>query len=132
MFIDPNEDGIWIIPPFRREEGKGESAGFSAEGTSGVTATAATETGGSTETAEAGKATIQSVVIKGHVPLDSWGDIFRCFVNPAARMQLKKLNLGIQFEIEPSSEHPINKNDPAFKAMQEAAKQLGLKIEIRE
>ncbi|MCL4492831.1 MAG: ATP-binding protein, partial [Nitrospirae bacterium] len=133
VFIDPNEDGLWIIPPFVAEEGKGEVPGPGAEGAAGTATTTTSETGASTtETAEAGKAAIQSVVIKGQVPLDSWGDIFRCFVNPAARMQLKKLNLGIQFEIEPSSEHPIDKNDPAFKAMQEAAKQLGLKIEIKE
>lgn len=133
VFIDPNEDGLWIIPPFAPEEGKGEVPGTGAEGAAGTTTTDTSEAGASTtETAETGKAAIHSLVIKGHVPLDSWGDIFRCFVNPAARMQLKKLNLGIQFEIEPSSEHPIDKNDPAFKAMQEAAKQLGLKIEIKE
>jgi hypothetical protein len=34
--------------------------------------------------------------------------------------------------IEPSSDHPIDKSDPAFKAMKEAAKQLGLSIEIKE
>jgi len=133
VFIDPNEDGLWIIPPFAPEEGKGESIGVGAEGATGAMATTTSEAGSSTtETAETGKATIQSVVIKGHVPLDSWGDIFMCFVNPAARMQLKKLNLGIQFEIEPSSDHPIDKNEPAFKAIKEAAKQLGLSIEIKE
>lgn len=133
VFIDPNEDGLWIVLPFTPEEGKGEGAVTGAEGTAGTATTATSKTGTSiTEIAETVKATIQSVVIKGYVPLDSWGDIFRCFVNPAARMQLKKLNLGIQFEIEPSSDHPIDKNDPAFKAMQEAAKQLGLSIEIKE
>ena len=39
-----------------------------------------------------------------------------------ARMKLKKLKLGIQFEMEASGDVGINANDPALKAMKESAK----------
>jgi len=71
-------------------------------------------------------------VIRGSVPQESWSDVFRCFISPAIRMQLKKLNLGIQFEIETSSAQPLDENDPVIKAMREAASQLGLKMEEKD
>ena len=75
---------------------------------------------------------MRRIVIKGNVPLDSWADIFRSFVNPAARMNPKRLRLGIDFEIETGDGQPLDENDPAFKAMKEAARQLGLEIEVGE
>jgi len=42
---------------------------------------------------EAGKQ-VRRIIVKGSVPLDSWSEVFRCFVNPAARMSLKRLRLG--------------------------------------
>jgi hypothetical protein len=75
---------------------------------------------------------IRRIVIRGAVPQENWADLFRCFVGPAARMQLKKLHLGVQLELETGPEKAINPDDPAFKAMREAAKQLGLNLEIQE
>ena len=45
------------------------------------------------------KRTVRRFVVQGEVPVESWGELFRCFVGPAARMDLKKLGLGVQFEM---------------------------------
>jgi hypothetical protein len=47
-------------------------------------------------------------------------------------MNLKKLNLGIQLEMETFPKKKIHPNDPSLKAMQEAARQLGIKFEVEE
>jgi len=47
-------------------------------------------------------------------------------------MNLKKLKLGVQFEMQLPEGTIINKNDPALKAMKEAARQLGLTLEIED
>ena len=43
-------------------------------------------------------------------------------------MNLKKLDLGIEFVFETQDGIPLNANDSAVKAMEEAARQLGLKL----
>ncbi|HLB48218.1 MAG TPA: hypothetical protein VJL59_14515, partial [Anaerolineales bacterium] len=58
-----------------------------------------------------------------------WADIFRSFVNPAGRMNLKRLRLGVDFELVTQDGQPLDENDPALKAMKEAARQLGLELE---
>lgn len=47
-------------------------------------------------------------------------------------MNLKKLNLGVHFEMETLPDKGLDPNDPALKAMQEAARQLGIKFETEE
>jgi hypothetical protein len=69
------------------------------------------------------------LLITGAVSLDNWSEIFRCFVSPAARMNLKRLRLGIHFELEAHDGQPLDPNDPRLKAMKEAARQLGLEFE---
>lgn len=52
-----------------------------------------------------------------------------CFIGPAARMQLKKFDLTVQFKMEPRADPPLSPDDQAFKTIREAAKQLGLNFE---
>ena len=40
--------------------------------------------------------------------------------------------LGIRFGLEPSAENGLDPNDPSVKAMQEAARELGLEFEAEE
>ena len=40
--------------------------------------------------------------------------------------------LGIRFGLEPSAEKGLDPNDPSVKAMQEAARELGLEFEAEE
>ena len=134
--LDPNEDGVWIIPSFASETPKPD--------TTETTGGAGTPPGGEGQngTTEGGTATVQEeatgtksagqrvrrVVVRGAVSVENWAEIFRCFVGPAARLNLKKLDLGVQFQLE-FPEAGIDPNDPAVKAMKEAARQLGLTLE---
>jgi len=47
-------------------------------------------------------------------------------------MQLKKLDLNVQFKMEPRTDAPLSPDDQALEAMREAAKKLGLKFETSE
>jgi hypothetical protein len=78
------------------------------------------------------KKAIHSINIAGSVPVENWAELFRCFIGPAARMQLKKLDLSVQFKMETRTDSPLSPDDQTLKAMREAAKQLGLKFEIDE
>lgn len=141
--LDPSEDGVWIIPPFTPEPmrvpGSKETAGVGVGvGESG----GAGGTGSGTSTAEGTattttpklviEGTVRRFVVRGGVPVESWGELFRCFVGPAARMNLKKLQLGVQFEMVLPEEQALSENDPTLKTMKEAARQLGLTFEVGE
>jgi hypothetical protein len=47
-------------------------------------------------------------------------------------MNLKRLNLGIRFEMEAGPDAPLPADHPSIKAMQEAARQLGLSLDVEE
>jgi len=136
--LDPNEEGVWIIPPFEPEQPKPEDR--DVEGSKPPV----TSVGGGPlpgvgvrdkmppheETSP--KRMVKRFSIRGAVPLEDYPELFRCFVHPAAQMKLKKLHLGIQFEMEVLEGHELDPNDSILKSMQEAARQLGLKFEIKE
>ncbi len=138
--LDPSEDGVWIIPPFEPEqpktigEGTDSGAGETATATPvGVTPQPGTgeDTGAESTTIEAtAKRTVKRFSVRGAVPVENYGELFRCFVGPAARMNLKRLHLGIHFEMEVPEGQALDPNDPALKAMKEAARQLGLTFEV--
>jgi hypothetical protein len=138
--LDPSEDGLWIIPPFTPEPAKapGGEATSGAGVTSGETsvaggAGAGTAAGQSGETStETKPGTVHRVVIRGAVPVENWGELFRCFVGPAVWMNLKKLRLGIEFEMVLPEDRPLREDDPGLAAMKEAARQLGLELDIGE
>jgi hypothetical protein len=128
--VDASEDGLWIIPPFEREAVAPPTPGMPLISTpaglgAGGTAVVTKSDTGKTTAAWA----VRRIVVRGRVPTESWADIFRAFVNPAARMGLSKLHLGVQFELEAAADKPLDRDDPAVKNMREAAKQLGLDFE---
>lgn len=137
--LDPSEDGVWIIPPFIPESAKAPGAvdpsglgvGTGEPEPAGATgfATTAVDPSATASAPSGGTGTVHRLVIRGAVPVENWGELFRCFVGPAARMNLKKLHLGVQFDIEFPEEKALSENDPALKAMKEAARQLGLQLE---
>jgi hypothetical protein len=128
--LDPSEDGIWIIPPFTPElpeapEAEGTEAGAVRPGGESVV-----EKTGEGVIRPAGS--VRHFTVRGSVPVENYGELFRCFVGPAARMNLKKLHIGVQFEMEAGEGQELNPNDPTLKAMKEAARQLGLLFEMDE
>ena len=135
IVLDPNEEGLWIIPPFKPEpESSGKSAD-TATASPGTTSGAQPlpTTNGSKRTtgklAQPETKPIRKLRIKGNIDLSNWADVFRSFISPAARMGLKRLRLGIDFELEPPEDKPLDTNDPAVKAMKELARQLGVDVE---
>ena len=141
--LDPNEDGVWIVPAFDPGAEKVTSTttdgtGVGTTGTTGVPIGTSGETSTGT-TGETGtgvlpttKKKIKHVRIAGAVPVENWSDLFTCFVNPAVRMPHKKLKIGATFEIEFEDENAVDENDSRVKAMQESARQLGLKFEASD
>jgi hypothetical protein len=139
--LDPSEDGVWIIPPFTPEPEKvpgGEETAGAGARESGVGAgtgsgtTPGDSSGTVTATKPGAKGTVRRFVVRGEVPVENWTDLFSYFVKPAARMNLKKLGLGVQFEMVLPDDRPLGENDPALKAMKEAARQLNLNFEVVE
>lgn len=138
--VDPNEDGVWIIPAFEPEqEAVGVTGEVSTEGeevTTGIEGrevTGVTDiTGEVTARPEDEVQKIRCFKITGSVPVENYSELFRCFVSPAARMNLKKLHLGINFEMETLPDKALDPNDSSLKAMHEAARQLGMKFETEE
>ncbi|MBC7352707.1 MAG: DUF499 domain-containing protein, partial [Thermogutta sp.] len=130
--LDPSEDGVWIIPPCApetptvAESEKTAGSGVNAAGT-GTTADESTPV--ITENHPPAKGTVRRIVIRGAVSVEQWSELFRCFVGPAARMSLKKLGLGVHFEMVLPDDQPLSENDQALKAMKEAARQLGLEFD---
>ena len=138
--MDPTEDGIWIIPPFTpepatrpgREETSGGKGGDGGPSEDSGTSSEKTTGGGGVSNEPAGSTrTVRRLMVRGAVPVESWAELFRCFVSPAVRMNLKKLKLGVQFEMVLPKDGRLNEDDSAIKAMKEAARQLGLTLDTR-
>lgn len=144
--LDPTEDGVWIIPSFDPEpatksgdeetSGAGSGEGKTASGpeSKGGTGTGTGEDGDGnvTDKETSDRRTVRRFVVEGEVPVESWGELFRCFVGPAVRMRLKKLGLGVRFEMALPDDGALSEDDAALKAMKEAARQLGIKLQIEE
>lgn len=144
--LDPTEDGVWIIPPFdpepatksgdeeERGTGFGEEEAGVSPGASGGTGTVRGEDGGGPTPCQetSGERMVRRLVVHGEVPVESWAELFRCFVGPAAKMHLKELGLGVRFEMALHDDRAMGENHAELKAMKEAARQLGLKLQIEE
>jgi len=137
--LDRSEEGVWIIPPFTEQAPEPATGGttttVSPGGGAVTTPTPGQTSGGTTPTekptgstdGEPAK-TVSALTISGNVPLESWTEVFRCFVGPAARLGLKNLELGIAFKLVAPDGQPLDPDHPTLKAMREAAKQLGVEI----
>jgi hypothetical protein len=137
VVLDPNEEGLWIIPPFEREPvsvavgvSKGSEIAVPAPDSTAPSPTKPDATTATTTeaTTTAGKK-VRRISIKGNVALENWTEVFRCFILPASRMNPKRLRLGIDFELETSDNQPLDENHPTIKAMKESARQLRLDLD---
>lgn len=127
VMLDPNEEGLWIIPPFKPEPV--------------ITDPDTTET---IKPPQPGIDPIEiitppltvtnqvsRITINGNVSMESWSEILSCFIKTGRNMNLKKLRLGIDFEMEIQDGVSLDESDPKIKAMEEAARQLGLEFKKR-
>jgi hypothetical protein len=134
--IDPDEEGLWIIPPFSPEAPPTTSGGPAVDA-GGKPTTPTTTSGGGTSEQPPGKGVpvanpVRKIKISGSVPIESWHELFRCFVKPSADLKPKKLKLGMDFELVFDDEQSVSPDSPTIRAMKEAARQLGLDLEIGE
>ncbi|GAB4247437.1 MAG: DUF499 domain-containing protein [Acidobacteriota bacterium] len=140
--LDPVEEGVWIIPPFEPEQsgtiseasgsGAGEPKTVTPVGVAPGPGKGETTGRGTTTIGAAANRTVKRFSVRGVVPVENYAELFRCFVGPSARMNLKRLHLGIHFEMELFEGQPLDSNHPTLKAMKEAARQLGLTFEVEE
>jgi hypothetical protein len=136
--LDPSEDGVWIIPPFveipASETGSAPEPPASTV-FAGFTSGRPDIPDGSESGLAAGtpiERPVMRIRIEGAVPLESYNELFRCFVSPAARMNLRRLTLGVGFLLEAQDGSPLDPNEPTLAAMREAARQLGLSFQAEE
>jgi hypothetical protein len=126
--IDPNEEGIWIIPPFEEESHlKPQAEGIAKPGVTQATGdqqVAAT-------TATLGRQ-IKAIRISGDVPIENWPDLFRSFVSPSARMDLQQFKIRVEFVLIAKPEKPLDADHPTVKALVESARQLGLNLRFND
>jgi len=131
--IDPSEEGLWIIPSFesQTETGAKES---SAEDWQPVLSAVQRQVNGAGTSGliETPERSVRRIVIRGSVPIENWGDLFRSFIAPSTRLNLKRHRLGIDIELEFHDGIRMTVADGTVKAMKEAARQLGLAFEIQE
>jgi hypothetical protein len=134
--IDPDEEGLWIIPPFSPETPV--TTGGASTGDIGTKpgTQPPTTTGGGTSEQPPGKTVsvahpVKKITISGSVPIESWAELFRCFVKPSNDLNPKKLKLGVDFELVFDDEQNVGSDSPSIRAMKEAARQLGLEINIQ-
>lgn len=135
--IDVGEEGLWLIPPFvSPQKTTGSAQPLGAEGAGPHLEASSTLDASTGPTSAGGKQNslgvkIRQFNIRGVVPIESWADIFRSFVTPSARLHLRRVNLGIQFEMEADESDPLPADSQVLKNMREAAKQLGLEFETK-
>jgi hypothetical protein len=136
VLLDPNEEGLWIIPPFAPEpEPKPDGDDKKPEEEREKREIGEEDQGREEPEVIEGSGPrkgVHRLTLRGDVALDSWSEVFRCFVSPAARMNLKRLRLGIDFEMEAQEGQPWDEKDPTLQAMKESARQLGLKLKEEE
>jgi hypothetical protein len=126
VMLDPNEDGVWIIPPFEKVAGP---AGEEATTATTDTAEGEQRPGSATGTIEE---KIKTIRISGDVPFENWPDLFRSFVSPSARMDLQQFKISVDFVLIAKPEKPLDPNHPTIKALIESARQLGLDLKFDE
>jgi hypothetical protein len=133
VIIDPSEEGLWIIPAFEpKAETEARPTPTENVGQSGAATSREIGSGGATAIGEKPSATVRRVMVRGAVPVENWGELFRSFVGPGTRLNLKRQRLGVDFELEFPDGGQITATDATLKAMKEAARQLGLEFEIQE
>ncbi len=126
--LDRSEEGVWIIPPFVKEipiivpDPEKKEIGDHQEQKDEHPKK---ETDKKPLTGEP-PSSVQSVNISGTIPMESWVDLFRCFINPASKLGLKTMQLGFNFKLVAQDGQRLDQGNATLKAMREAARQLGI------
>ena len=126
-FLNPQEDGYWLLDSSVMPKPAGEGGGSSSEPpTPGPTPPSTPEPGSEpTPTTK----TYKKVTISGSVPIENYSQLFSSFVNTLKNNHLK---IEVKFTASNSSTNPLTDNSPIVKSVKESASQLGLEFEVEE
>lgn len=126
-FLNPQEDGYWLLDSSVMPKPAGEGGGSSSEPpTPGPTPPSTPEPG--SEPIPTTK-TYKKVTISGSVPIENYSQLFSSFVNTLKNNHLK---IEVKFTANNSSANPLTDNSPIVKSVKESASQLGLDFEVEE
>lgn len=126
-FLNPQEDGYWLLDSSVMPKPAGEGGGSSSEPpTPGPTPPSTPEPGSEpTPTTK----TYKKVTISGSVPIENYSQLFSSFVNTLKNNHLK---IEVKFTASNSPANPLTDNSPIVKSVKESASQLGLEFEVEE
>ena len=126
-FLNPQEDGYWLLDPSVMPKPVGGGAGPSPEpGPTPPTPTP--EPGHGPEPTPATK-TYKRVTISGNVPIENYSQLFSSFVNTLKNNNLK---IEVKFTANNDPTNPLTDNSPVVKSVKESASQLGLCFDVEE
>ena len=126
-FLNPQEDGYWLLDPSVMPKPVGGGAGPSPEpGPTPPTPTP--EPGHGPEPTPATK-TYKRVTISGSVPIENYSQLFSSFVNTLKNNNLK---IEVKFTANNDPTNPLTDNSPVVKSVKESASQLGLCFDVEE
>lgn len=126
-FLNPQEDGYWLLDPSVMPKPAGGGGGPTPEPpTPGPTPTPG-PVPGPEPTPET--KIYKKVTISGNVPIENYSQLFSSFVNTLKNNHLK---IEVKFTASNNSTSPLAENSPIVKSVKESASQLGLNFEVEE
>ena len=127
-FLNPQEDGYWLLDPSVMPKPAGGGAGPSPEPGPTPTPGPAPTPGPEPAPTPATK-TYKRVTISGSVPIENYSQLFSSFVNTLKNNHLK---IEVKFTASNNPTTPLTDNSPIVKSVKESASQLGLEFEVEE
>ena len=127
-FLNPQEDGYWLLDPSVMPKPAGGGAGPSPEPGPTPTPGPAPTPGPEPAPTPATK-TYKRVTISGSVPIENYSQLFSSFVNTLKNNHLK---IEVKFTASNNPTTPLTDNSPIVKSVKESASQLGLIFETEE
>ena len=127
-FLNPQEDGYWLLDSSVMPKPAGGGAGPSPEPGPTPTPGPAPTPGPEPAPTPATK-TYKRVTISGSVPIENYSQLFSSFVNTLKNNHLK---IEVKFTASNNPTNPLTDNSPIVKSVKESASQLGQIFETEE
>ena len=127
-FLNPQEDGYWLLDSSVMPKPAGGGAGPSPEPGPTPTPGPAPTPGPEPAPTPATK-TYKRVTISGSVPIENYSQLFSSFVNTLKNNHLK---IEVKFTASNNPTNPLTDNSPIVKSVKDSASQLGLIFETEE
>ena len=127
-FLNPQEDGYWLLDSSVMPKPAGGGAGPSPEPGPTPTPGPAPTPGPEPAPTPATK-TYKRITISGSVPIENYSQLFSSFVNTLKNNHLK---IEVKFTASNNPTNPLTDNSPIVKSVKESASQLGLEFEVEE